>query len=89
MKLNIVFHDTAWEDYQYWISNNKEILQRVNAMIKECQRILYAGIGKPEPLRRDYKGWWSRRITDEHRLIYTVKDQSLHILQCRFHYTNQ
>jgi toxin YoeB len=88
--MKLVFADAAWEDYLHWQANAPNILQRVNDLIKECKRTPFKGMGKPEPLRGDLKGWWSRRITLEDRLVYRVTgnapDQQLEIAQCRFHY---
>jgi toxin YoeB len=84
--MNITFTADAWEHYQYWQENDKEILQRLNTLIKDCQRSPFKGIGKPEPLKANYKGFWSRRINNEHRLIYAVSNNVLEIVQCRFHY---
>lgn len=88
--MKIVFSDNAWEDYTYWIEADRKILARLNALIEECRRSPFKGTGKPEPLRGDLKGWWSRRITQEHRLVYRVEgkdsEQRLEIAQCRFHY---
>ena len=88
--MRIVFHRRAWEDYLHWQGSDQNVLERVNALMRECQRQPFSGIGKPEPLRGDLKGWWSRRITMEDRLIYRVTgktgDQQLEIVQCRFHY---
>lgn len=88
--MKLVFADPAWEDYQYWVECNPKIRARVNDIIKQCQRTPFEGIGKPEPLRGDLKGWWSRRITQEHRMVYRVvgagSAQYLEIAQLRFHY---
>lgn len=84
--MNFIFVDESWEDYQYWLNTDKKILSRINDLIKDISRTPYTGIGKPEPLKYKYKGYWSRRITDEHRLIYQVKGDDLIILKCRFHY---
>lgn len=84
--MELVWQTHAWEDYIYWQANDKKTLQRINDLIKDCLRSPFKGIGKPEPLRGNLAGLWSRRITDEHRLVYTVKDNRLHVLQCRFHY---
>ena len=85
-----VFSAQAWDDYLHWQANDAEILKRVNDLIKECSRTPFKGTGKPEPLKGDLKGWWSRRITKEDRLVYRVKgkgpDQAIEIAQCRFHY---
>ncbi len=88
MKLG--FADTAWEDYLHWQSAAPNTVQRINELIKECMRTPFQGTGKPEPLKGDLKGWWSRRITLEDRLVYRVTGsaphQQLEIAQCRFHY---
>lgn len=76
----------AWEDYLYWQQTNKGNVKRINELIKDCLRTPFEGRGKPEPLKENLKGYWSRRITDEHRLVYTVVDNRLHIIQCRYHY---
>ena len=76
----------GWEDYLYWQETDKKIVKKINELIKECLRTPFDGKGKPEPLKGNLSGAWSRRITDEHRLIYEIKDDSIHILQCRFHY---
>jgi toxin YoeB len=84
--MEIVFQTQAWEDYQYWLEKDTKVLQRINELIKDTTRSPFKGIGKPEPLKGDFSGCWSRRITDEHRLVYVIKDKRLHLLQCRFHY---
>lgn len=88
--MRIIFARAAWEDYLHWQATDPKRLVRLNAMIKECQREPYRGTGKPEPLRGNLTGWWSRRIDREHRLVYRVageKDsQALEIAQCRYHY---
>jgi toxin YoeB len=84
--MKFIFVDESWEDYQYWLKTDKKILARINDLIKDISRTPYTGLGKPEPLKYKYKGYWSRRITDEHRLIYQVKGDELLILKCRFHY---
>ena len=84
--MELVFQTHAWEDYIYWQQQDKKILLRINELIKDCLRSPFKGIGKPEPLKGDLSGFWSRRITDEHRLVYAVRENRLHILQCRFHY---
>ncbi|HSQ94766.1 MAG TPA: Txe/YoeB family addiction module toxin [Croceibacterium sp.] len=84
------FSDQAWEDYLYWAEVDGKTHQRLNDLIKECCRTPFKGIGKPEPLKGDMQGWWSRRITQDDRLVYRVsgkgKDQLLEIAQCRLHY---
>jgi toxin YoeB len=84
--MELVWQTHAWEDYLYWQETDKKVLLKINELIRDCLRNPFKGIGKPEPLRGQFKGLWSRRITDEHRLVYAVKDRQLHILQCRFHY---
>lgn len=76
----------AWEDYLYWQTTDKKILKRINDLIKDCLRTPFSGIGKPEPLKGKYAGYWSRRIDSEHRLVYAVSGDKLFILQCRYHY---
>jgi toxin YoeB len=80
------FTDRAWGDYQYWAKNDKRMLSRVNELIKAIRREPLTGIGKPEPLRHQLQGCWSRRISDEHRLVYSVSDDTVTIIACRFHY---
>ena len=80
------FVDESWEDYLYWQVTNKNNLKRINELIKDIKRTPFSGIGKPEPLKHKYSGCWSRRIDNEHRLIYQVKDDEVIILKCRFHY---
>ena len=84
--MELVWQTNAWEDYLYWQEQDKKILHRINELIKESLRNPFKGIGKPEPLKGNLAGCWSRRITDEHRLAYAVKDKRLYILQCCFHY---
>jgi toxin YoeB len=76
----------GWDDYLYWQQTDKQVLKRVNELIKDCLRQPFSGIGKPEPLKENMRGYWSRRITDEHRLIYKVQNDLLIIAQCRYHY---
>ncbi|MBX9881619.1 MAG: Txe/YoeB family addiction module toxin [Sphingomonas sp.] len=88
--MKLVFSDGAWDDYLYWIDADPKILGKLNQLIDECRRTPFKGKGKPEPLKGDLAGWWSRRLTSEDRLIYRVAgrapEQSLEIAQCRFHY---
>ena len=88
--MKITFWPTAWEDYRQWLDNDRKLLDRVNTLIEECRRHPFKGTGKPEPLRGQLKGWWARRITQEHRLVYRVSGrggmQTLEIAQCRYHY---
>ena len=84
--MKIVFLSNGWEDYLYWQKHDKKTLQKVNELIKDCQRAPFDGIGKPEALKNDLSGWWSRRVTQEHRLVYKVENNMLYIAQCRKHY---
>lgn len=84
--MTVVFADDAWEDYLYWQRNDPKVLKRINALIKDIQRSPYEGIGKPEPLKYNFSGYWSRRINDEHRIVYQVNQDSLLIAQLRYHY---
>lgn len=88
--MKLIFSSRSWADYLFWQENDKAVLARVNALIGETMRHPFQGIGKPEPLRNEMSGWWSRRITGEHRLVYRVSGsgeaQSLEIAACRFHY---
>ena len=84
--MNIIFLDYACQDYLYWQKTDKKILKRINQLIKDTQKTPFEGIGKLEPLKFDMSGLWSRRINQEHRLIYHVKDEYIIIVQCRYHY---
>ena len=84
--MELVFMTNAWEDYLYWQKIDKKTLKKVNELIKECIRTPFEGTGKPEKLKDDLSGWWSRRITHEHRLAYRVDKDNLIIAQCRKHY---
>ncbi|NOR87686.1 MAG: Txe/YoeB family addiction module toxin [Bacteroidales bacterium] len=84
--MKYIFVDESWEDYLYWQKTNKKTLKRINDLLKNISREPFSGIGKPEPLKHKYKGFWSRRIDGEHRLIYRVKDNEIQIVKCRFHY---
>lgn len=84
--MDIYWDKTAWEDYQFWIDNDRKVLRKLNGLIKECQREPFVGTGKPEALKQNLSGFWSRRITGEHRLVYKVEDNILYIAQCRYHY---
>jgi toxin YoeB len=88
--VRLVFADQAWDDYLHWQKTDANVLARLNGLIRECMRTPFQGTGKPEPLRGDLKGWWSRRITLEDRLVYRVSGagaaQQLEIAQCRYHY---
>ncbi len=78
--------DDAWDDYCYWQQTDRKVLKRINDIIKDMKRNPFEGIGKPEPLKHQWSGYWSRRITEEHRIVYKVEDGSLYIAQCRYHY---
>lgn len=82
----VKFSTAAWEDYLYWQKTDKAILKRINQLIREIQREPFAGIGKPEPLKHQLAGFWSRRIDNCHRLVYAVEEDTLLIAQCRDHY---
>ena len=82
----IIFSKNAWEDYIFWQAEDKKILKKINTLIKDIQSTPYSGIGKPEPLKYDLAGLWSRRIDHEHRLVYQVNDNELLIYSCRYHY---
>ena len=88
--MKLVFSDQAWEDYQYWVNTNDKVRDRINELIKQCKRTPFKGTGKPEPLKGDLTGWWSRRISQEDRMVYRVSGagdgQGLEIAQLRFHY---
>ena len=84
--MKITFSKNAWEDYVYWQTEDKKHLKKINALIKDIQRTPYEGIGKPEPLKFDLTGYWSRRIDLEHRLVYQVDGSDILIYGCRFHY---
>ncbi len=87
----VQFTPKGWTDYQHWVTNDRNGLQRLNALIEDSRRNLFKGLGKPEPLKGDLHGWWSRRITGDHRLVYRVvgsagADQRVVIAACRYHY---
>lgn len=84
--MDIIFSDIAWEDYLYWQKTDKKTLKRINALIKDIQRNQFTGIGKPEPLKYEFQGFWSRRIDSEHRLVYQVTEKEIKIVACRYHY---
>ncbi len=78
--------DDAWDDYLYWQQTDRKVLKRINDIIKDMKRNPFEGIGKPEPLKHQWSGYWSRRITEEHRIVYKVESDHLYIAQCRYHY---
>lgn len=84
--MNLIFSSNAWDDYLYWQKTDKVLLKRINKLIKDIQRDPFEGIGKPEPLKHNLTGYWSRRINQEHRLVYKIRDDALLIAQCRYHY---
>ena len=84
--MKLIFADGAGEDYLYWQQQDRRMVERINKLIRETQREPLAGIGKPEPLKHALAGFWSRRITDEHRMVYKVEGDALLIAQLRFHY---
>ena len=83
----ISFTQASFEDYQYWSANDKKIFKKINSLIKEILRSPFSGTGKPEPLKHELSGYWSRRITDEHRLVYKVEQDSILVISCMYHYT--
>ncbi|MBB5179919.1 toxin YoeB [Planomicrobium koreense] len=84
--MSIVFTEKAWEEYTDWQTEDKKTLKRINSLIQDIQRNGYEGIGKPEPLRYDLNGYWSRRINETDRLVYRIDEQNVYILQCKYHY---
>lgn len=84
--MRVLWEEHAWEEYCYWQTQDKKTLKRINALIKDIQRQPFEGIGKPEPLRGSYAGWWSRRIDETNRIVYSVKTGDLIIAACRSHY---
>lgn len=92
--MNIEFTPEAWEDLEWWMDNDHEAEKKIRSLLKEIKRTPFQGIGKPEPLKHSLKGFWSRRIMGEHRLVYQVtgtkgKDQKCSVIQCRFHYDDK
>ena len=91
--MNLLWTEGAWADYVFWQENDRDLLRRINNLIREIERSPFGGIGKPEPLGGDFAGWWSRRINREHRIVYRVtgsaRDQRLEIAACRFHYSRR
>ena len=83
---NILFLPEGWEDYVYWQTEDKKTLKKINALIADISRSPFDGIGKPEPLRHQYSGWWSRRIDGENRIVYKLDNDNIVIAQCRTHY---
>jgi toxin YoeB len=84
--MKLCFVDESWEDYLFWQKTDKNILRKINSLIKDITRSPFNGLGKPEALKHKYRGFWSRRIDNEHRLIYRVEEDEIWIVKCRFHY---
>ena len=87
--MQVLWHESGWDDYIWWQSQDKKTLKRINALIKDMQRAPYEGLGKPEPLKGNLTGWWSRRIDEANRIVYRVKDNALVIAACRNHYNDE
>ena len=89
--MKLQWTENAWEDYIYWQQTDADVLEKINVLLRDIRRARFKGIGKPEPLRRNLSGWWSRRITGDHRLVYRVsgtgEERVLYILACRYHYS--
>lgn len=83
---NLTFSEKAWQDYLYWQTQDKKTLKRINQLLQDIERNGYSGIGKPEPLKGDLTGYWSRRIDDVNRIVYRLSDDVIEILQCKNHY---
>ena len=84
--MNITWTAESWEEYEQWQRDDKKIIKKINTLIKDIKRDFFNGIGKPEPLKHELQGCWSRRITDEHRFVYEVTDYSIVIISCKYHY---
>ncbi|MEV0297769.1 Txe/YoeB family addiction module toxin [Nocardia sp. NPDC050710] len=84
--MKLTFTDAAWDDYQWWLANDKRTLRRINTLIEDIKRNGYQGIGKPEALKHGLAGYWSRRITSEHRIVYAIEDDAVVVIACRYHY---
>ncbi len=84
----LCWDDSAWDDYVGWQTGDRQVLKRINALLKDVERNGNTGIGKPEALKHGFHGYWSRRITDEHRLVYRIVDDEIRIAACRYHYGN-
>jgi toxin YoeB len=88
--MKLLWTSDGWDDYLYWLDEDRKIVGTINGLIKDIKRDPFKGLGKPEPLKHALQGWWSRRITSEHRLVYRMtgqgQDQRVEILQCRYHY---
>lgn len=86
VKKNLVFTEQSWADYIYWINQDKKTLRKINKLIADVLRSPFEGLGKPEPLKENYSGFWSRRIDEKNRLVYSVTASTVNIIGCRFHY---
>ena len=86
---NIMFTDAAWNEYCYWQTQDKKILKRINQLLKDIQRNSFEGLGKPEPLKNNLSGYWSRRIDDNNRIFYKVTNSQIEIIQCKSHYKSK
>ena len=84
--MRIIWHEEAWEDYLYWQMQDKKTLKRINSLIKDIERNQFEGLGKPELLKHELSGFWSRRIDDQNRLVYRIQNNVIEIAQCRTHY---
>ncbi len=84
--MNLTFTPSAWEDYQWFVTHDRKLLKRINQLLRESLRTPFEGIGKPESLKGELSGYWSRRINEEHRLVYTVKQEHVIVVACRYHY---
>lgn len=84
--MRLIFSDAAWDDYQYWHKHDRKMMERINKLIREVKRYPFSGAGKPEPLKHALSGFWSRRISDEHRMVYRIENNDLLIAQLRYHY---
>jgi toxin YoeB len=84
--MRLIFSDEAWDDYLYWQQQDRKLLERINRLIQEVKREPFSGVGKPEPLKHALAGFWSRRITDEHRMVYCIEGDALLVAQLRYHY---
>jgi toxin YoeB len=84
--VKLIFADEAWDDYLYWQKQDKRTVERINTLIRETQREPFTGLGKPEPLKHALAGFWSRRITEEHRMVYKIEGNALLLAQLRYHY---
>ncbi|MFD9287064.1 Txe/YoeB family addiction module toxin [Streptomyces sp. NPDC060030] len=84
--MKLVWHESAWADYVWWQTQDRKVLKRINALVQDIVRNGNEGIGKPEPLRHGFHGYWSRRISDEHRLVHRVAEDEVRLVSCRYHY---